>query len=68
VQLDVIANLLQAHRLQPGEVLVLRATAKLTVVEEQRFRAQLDAALEGTGVQGLLVPHNLEVSAWAPPD
>jgi hypothetical protein len=37
----VIANLLEAHRLRRGEVLVLRPTAKLTIVEEQRFRAQL---------------------------
>ena len=63
----MIVNLLEAHRLQPGEVLVLRATAKLTVVEERTFRAQLQAALEGTGIRGLLVPSHLEVSAWAPP-
>jgi hypothetical protein len=68
LHLDVIANLLEAHRLHPGELLVLRAKAKLTIVEEQRFRAQLDAALDGTGVRGLLVPHHLEVSAWAPPE
>jgi hypothetical protein len=46
----------------------LRARAKLAIVEEQRFRAQRNAALEGTGIRGLLVPHDLEVSAWAPPE
>jgi hypothetical protein len=38
------------------------------VSQRRTVRAQLDAALDGTGIRGLLVPCHLEVSAWAPPE